>query len=164
MRDLTELKIIYPKFVIKCDILGEHPPMSTIYYHGYVKTMLVTSISYPSSSEPSHNQYNLNYFPNSNCNYSNNFISNIEQLNFNTNYQHCNVINNYQNCKNITSPIHDYNCSPSTSNYISTANHDTNEYFSFVTPDSSTESYYDNNVITYNMDSLDSNKDYYEML
>lgn len=163
MRDLTELKIIYPNFIRKCDILEEHPPMSTMYYNDYVKTVLVTSISYPSSSESSHNQYNLNYFPNSNCNNSNNFTSNIEQLNFNTNYQHCNVINNYQNCKNITSSIHDYNYSPSTSNFNSTESsyHDTSEYSSYETSDSSTESYYGSNAITFN---IDSNMDYFQNL
>ena len=158
MRDLDELKFIYPHGVRKVDVLGEHPPMSTSNDTDYVKTVLVTSIcsnDIPNPRESFQNQYNINHFPIATGNHSNNLTSNIDQYNLNANYPQYNV---FRNNNNITSSIYDYNCSKSTTNF-----HDTRELFSCETPDSSTESFVVGNAITSSVNLLVSDNYYHQI-
>lgn len=168
MRDLNELKFIYPHGVRKCDVLGEHPPMSMSNDSDYVKTVLVTSICADinsSSRKSTHDQYNIDHFQNSNGNYSNNLIANAEPYSLNSNYQQYNVYNTFRNSNNITSSIYDFNCSKSTTNHIQTDSsfHDNKEFSSSEAHDSSTESFVVGNAITSSVNLLASDNYYYQI-
>lgn len=155
MRDLEELKFIYPDCVKKCDVFGENLPFQS-HFSGYVNTMLVTSICLnknPSSTQSSNTQHIMN-------NYSNGLF-NREQYSCETNNQHYVLQNNYHYNKiDTASTYDDYSCSQSTNNYATKTSSAINT-FEFSSYDSSTVLFSDSNFLSSSAYLLSSGGDYY---